>query len=115
MEQVLKHLLGQVHSAITWAEISDPTFGLENEELILRNTYINALLLSALGVKQTESKKKKTVSVKWVDNKPENKQDIATVIVDKQHTPGNVEHVTAHRTIPQRSLKPIIRSIPQSN
>lgn len=90
----------------TWSEISDPTFGLENEELILRNTYVNAMLLSLVSVapKAVKEKREET-KVKWIDNKPEQKQELASVIQD----PANLAAVIAHRTIPKRNLKSIIR------
>jgi hypothetical protein len=90
----------------TWSEISDPSFGLENEELILRNTYVNAMLLSLVSVPPKAAKEKREESkVKWIDNKPEQKQELASVIPD----PTNLAAIIAHRTIPKRNIKSIIR------
>ncbi len=49
-----------------WTELSDNTFHLENEELILRNTYLNSQMapLVDLSLVNIEGK---TFQLKWVD------------------------------------------------
>jgi hypothetical protein len=65
---------GQGPKTSTWAEVYDQSVGPENEEVMLRNTYINALLLSNL-VSEKQKKQKKGLGVQWID-KTEHKQDI---------------------------------------
>ncbi len=95
--------------------MSDPAAGLESEELILRNTYINAMLLPAMVSGGGKGPKKgKPLGVRWADSKSETKQQVATVITDEKTGP-ELEQVVAHRNISQRSLKPIMKaSLPQS-
>lgn len=72
--------------------------------MVLRNTYINALLLSSFMSPEAETKPQKPSAIKWADTaKPEEKKAIATVISDKP-----VEAVTVHKEIPKASLKSII-------
>lgn len=88
-------------------EISDETYGLENEELILRNTYINAMLLPLVPPATQPSKEKhEETKVKWADNKSEQKVGISSVIPDQQFTG---EAVIVHRTISKQNLKSIFR------
>ena len=93
------------------AEISDPTFELENEELILRNTYVNAMLLSSAAAAaelQAPKERKKPVQVQWADSKPECKETIATVIVEKDFVPDPSGR-PAEKTGEPKDLKPIIK------
>ncbi len=86
-------------------EISDPTFDLENEELILRNTYVNAQLLSTLApLEPTVKDGPKGARVQWLDNKPEGKQEIATVISDKESS------ATVIAAKKPADLKPIMKA-----
>lgn len=64
-------------------EVADQTLGIDNEEMILRNTYINALLLSQFPCPINAKKLKKKRELVWIDsNNTEEKQPIATVIED---------------------------------
>eukprot|EP00826_Nyctotherus_ovalis_P026859 TRINITY_DN2094_c0_g3_i1.p2 TRINITY_DN2094_c0_g3~~TRINITY_DN2094_c0_g3_i1.p2 ORF type:complete len:194 (-),score=54.46 TRINITY_DN2094_c0_g3_i1:533-1114(-) len=72
--------------------------------MVLRNTYINALLLSSFMPPEAETKPQKPSAIKWADaTRPEEKNAIATVISDKP-----IETITVHKAIPKASLKPII-------
>jgi hypothetical protein len=82
----------------------DPSTNFNNEEMVLRNTYINALLLSGFTAPEAIPKAQKPSTVKWVDMmKPEEKKTVATVISDKP-----IKLINAHKTIPKNMLKPII-------
>lgn len=61
--------------------MADPALGTNNEELVLRNTYINALLLPEMQC-AVKGDKKKEHGVKWVDSS-DSKRPIATAIEDK--------------------------------
>ena len=69
------------------------------------------MLLSALSSGEASNKKRKSASVKWADNKPENKEEIATVIVDKLLPPARIEQIVSHKKISQKSIKPIMKSL----
>ena len=72
--------------------------------MVLRNTYINALLLSDFTAPETAPKAQKPSAVKWADTiKPEKNKTIATVINDKP-----IHQISVHKTIPKNSLKSII-------
>ncbi len=87
----------------TWTEVSDPA----GEELILRNTYINAMLLPMMDTRSA-GKKHKDAGINWADANP--KQLVATVIVEDKHD----MEAAGHRTVPRRMLKPIIK-VPSSD
>ena len=77
----------------------DASTTVANEEMLLRNTYINALFISDA---ETDNKKeKKKSNVKWADGNKEVK--IATEIIDL--SPKQIE---SHKAISADNLKPII-------
>jgi len=69
------------------------------------------MLLAGMAIANPDksTKKRKGNTVKWVDasSKPEEKKDIATVIVDKEKMPP----VDVHKITSNDSLKPIMRPI----
>jgi len=94
---------GQGPKTSTWADVYDQSAGSENEEMMLRNTYINALLLSS-SVCEKQRKRKKGLRVQWAD-KVEYKQGIAIFIEDK----GSREEVNSL----VKQVKPIIVKDPE--
>ncbi len=50
-----------------WTELSESTFHLENEELILRNTYLNSQMAPLADL--TNLPTEKTTRLQWVDQK----------------------------------------------
>ena len=78
---------------LLYIEVFDPS----SEEIILRNTYINALLLSNLPYK-IQPKRKKAAGLKWANH------NLATVIPDSLPN----KEIVIHKIIQTDSLKPII-------
>lgn len=78
--------------------------------MVLRNTFVNAILLSSFEPSETVPKRRKAPAVKWADSSnTEEKNAIATVITDKP-----LEPVLVHKTISNDSLKPIISNETES-
>lgn len=50
-----------------WTELSDNTFHLENEELILRNTYLNSQMAPLIDLSQVNLDEGKSNLIVWVD------------------------------------------------
>jgi hypothetical protein len=50
-----------------WTELSDGSFHLENEELILRNTYLNSQMAPLVDLSQVNIDENRYVTMKWVD------------------------------------------------
>lgn len=50
-----------------WTELSDNTFHLENEELILRNTYLNSQMAPLVDLSQVNLDEDKSFALKWAD------------------------------------------------
>ena len=69
----------------------ETTFLFENEELLLRNTYINANLNRVTGdIPATDSKKKKSRRLLWADNKKDSPEDLATAIQEDDENPNEM-------------------------
>ena len=62
-----------------WTEVNDKTNEFENEELLLRNTYLNAQMgpFADFSVGQATNK---PIKVKWQDNDSKDKKILATII-----------------------------------
>lgn len=50
-----------------WTELSDNTFHLENEELILRNTYLNSQMAPLVDLSQVNMDEEKSFKLRWTD------------------------------------------------
>lgn len=50
-----------------WTELSDQTFHLENEELILRNTYLNSQMAPLIDLSNIVVDDYKQNALRWVD------------------------------------------------
>jgi len=50
-----------------WTELSENTFHLENEELILRNTYLNSQMAPLVDLSQVNIDEGRLVALKWTD------------------------------------------------
>ena len=66
-----------------WTEIYDQTNDFENEELLLRNTYLNAQM-GPFADLSAPSAAEKIPKIKWTDMESKNKVTLATVIESKQ-------------------------------
>ena len=75
----------------------------------MRNTYINAQLLSTLApLEPTAKDGSKAARVQWVDNKSESKQQIATVIPDLP-TPADTNVGLVSKALNRKPImKPIV-------
>lgn len=58
-----------------WTELSDNNIHLENEELILRNTYLNSQMAPLVDLSGVNIEEDKTFTLRWVDelNGPQRK------------------------------------------
>lgn len=74
----------------------------DNEEITLRNTYVNALLLPNFAFRGL-AKRKKNAGVKWPD-RMEEKKEIASFIPDIP----SFKEANEYKTAPVEPLKPII-------
>jgi hypothetical protein len=52
-----------------WTELSDTNVNLENEELILRNTFLNAQMGPLVDISNIDINKPKTNALVWRDEK----------------------------------------------
>lgn len=52
-----------------WTELSDPNINLENEELILRNTFLNAQMGPLVDISNIDINKPKPNTIGWRDEK----------------------------------------------
>ena len=50
-----------------WTELSDTAFHLENEELIIRNTYLNSQMAPLCDLSQVNIQDEKDFKLKWTD------------------------------------------------
>lgn len=50
-----------------WTELSDNNIHLENEELILRNTYLNSQMAPLVDLSGVNIDEEKSFTLKWVD------------------------------------------------
>lgn len=50
-----------------WTELSDPNHSLENEEMMVRNTYLNAQMAPLADLSGINPYIDKAFTIKWVD------------------------------------------------
>jgi len=90
-----------------WTEVFDKTINdFENEELLLRNTYLNAQMgpfadFSAAGAKPNE----KPPKIKWVDETTKNQKNLATLIEFKD-TENSPEKQPEPQLLPTQAAPP---------
>lgn len=67
-----------------WSEVLDPaSAGFENEELLLRNTYLNARMRQFIDFGEKKAAKR-ALRVKWTDEEEKNVKPLAVIIKDKE-------------------------------
>ena len=78
--------------SISSLEVFETTSAFENEELLLRNTYINAHIVRTSEEPINDPKKKKSRRLLWSDNKEGKTEQLATAIVEDEEGPveGNI-------------------------
>lgn len=85
----------------SWHEIESKVMNLEDEELLLRNTYINAQTNAQIDIskmKVSKEKAKKPTVVKWIDHVTGKKKQLAKEIDRSQDLANQkkVQKVTSH-------------------
>eukprot|EP00826_Nyctotherus_ovalis_P036407 TRINITY_DN3221_c0_g5_i1.p1 TRINITY_DN3221_c0_g5~~TRINITY_DN3221_c0_g5_i1.p1 ORF type:complete len:249 (+),score=48.79 TRINITY_DN3221_c0_g5_i1:552-1298(+) len=106
---------GEGPKTSTWAgtpltscvDVFDQSAGPENEEVTLRNTYINALLLPNLTCGK-QAKQKKGRGIRWAD-RTEQKKELATVIV----TNPSAKEPIAEK--PKPIIQEVVRTVVEVN
>ena len=82
-----------------WTELSDNQFALENEELIVRNTYLNSQMAPLADLNGYDEKSSYTL--KWVDEKfkkPLTEENLdEDDLVNKLNPPPITNHREYHR------------------
>lgn len=66
-----------------WTELSDNNIHIENEELILRNTYLNSQMAPLVDLSGVNIDEEKNFTLKWVDETVVNKRPLAEENLDE--------------------------------
>jgi len=98
-----------------WTEVFEKTNDFENEELLLRNTYLNAQMGPFVDYSLT-SDKPRPAKIKWIDDNPKSKMPLATEIGTEEPKQINIQ--TAPDTVPSakqpQKLSRNAKGIPES-
>lgn len=90
-----------------WTEVHDKTNKFENEELLLRNTYLNAQMGPFADFSATANEPGKQVKIKWVDTDSKQKILLATVIGAEETTSSANDEPEETSNKKQMQSKPI--------
>lgn len=90
-----------------WTELSDNNIHLENEELILRNTYLNSQMAPLVDLSGVNIDEDKLNTLKWVDEA--SKRPLAEEGPDDEDLVNKVNPppITLHKQ--SKSLRPIVK------
>lgn len=79
-----------------WTELSEMTFHLENEELIIRNTYLNSQMAPLCDLSKVNIQEEKSFTLKWTDqaaNRPLSEENAdEDDLVNLQNPPMILNH-----------------------
>ena len=90
-------------------EISDENYTIENEELLLRNTFMNAQM-GPIADFQDHTGTEKTFRLIWVDHATNNRFSLAREDPDRDlANKTKVPKVTIHKRIKSAQLNPILK------
>lgn len=92
-----------------WTELSDNNIQIENEELIVRNTYLNSQMAPLADLNITNGfEEKTTFTLQWMDEK--NKKPLTEENLDDDDLINKVNPppITSHRET-HRQVKPIVK------
>jgi len=66
-----------------WTELSDNNIHLENEELILRNTYLNSQMAPLVDLSGINIEEDKNFTLRWVDEAHQGRRPLAEENADE--------------------------------
>lgn len=91
-----------------WTELSDNNIHIENEELILRNTYLNSQMAPLVDLSGVNIDEEKNFTLKWADELPQ-RRSLAEENLDEDDLVNlvNPAPIKSHRE--KRSVKPIVK------
>ena len=91
-----------------WTELSDAAFHLENEELILRNTYLNSQMAPLVDLSQVNIDEGKSFALKWVDQTAMSRP-LAEESADDDDLVNKINPPKVMNHKEHRNVKPIIK------
>ena len=97
--------------SVLWTDLADENKYLESEELLLRNTFVNAKPKQKVDLNGPNNRVKRTV-LRWTDIETNGFRPLAEEDADENDLINKVKpaRVTQHHTIKASQLKPAIRA-----